>query len=209
MLVDRDGEKVTLGSFLFRDDCHSLLLRLVTVSSSIFKIHGASPAAATGAMSRASLEGNFVDRDEPPAEGALPEPSESAPGTAISNALAVESRPCDNFETMVEAVLPCTTAQVLFLESASRMLLVNIPTPANFVGCVIFAELGAVAIEFPLQRLPPCSCGSVDNPSKTSPWRLVARCSLGCGDGIRRFGRISCALREKPALIFRNGDRRH
>lgn len=122
VLVGRGGEKVTLGSFLFRDDCHSLLLRLVTVSSSISKIHGVSPAVATGAVSRASLEGSSVARDEQPAENAPPEPSESAPGTAISRALAVASRPCDKFETMVEAVLPCTTAQVLD-ESASRMLL--------------------------------------------------------------------------------------
>lgn len=121
VLVGRDGKKVTLGSFLFRDDCHSLLLRLVTVSSSISKMHGAPPAAATGAASRVSSEGNSVARDEQPAEEAPSEPSESTPGTAISRALAVASRPCDNFETMVEAVLPCTTAQVLN-ESVSRML---------------------------------------------------------------------------------------
>eukprot|EP00903_Cladosiphon_okamuranus_P013168 g12281.t1 len=107
-LIKRDGEKITLGSFLFRDDCHSLLLRLVTVSSSISKIHGASPAAATGAIPRSSLEGNFVGSDEQP-----------------------------RFS--------------------------------------------------PAQQL---------------------RCSLGCGDNIRRFGRISCALREKPALRFRVGDER-
>lgn len=113
MLVGRDGGKVTLGSFLFRDDCHSLLLRLVTVSSSISRIHGMSPAAATGAVSPASLGDRFVARDERPARNAPPEPSESAPGTAISRALAVATRPCDSFETMVEAVLPCTTAQVI------------------------------------------------------------------------------------------------
>lgn len=112
-VLGRDGEKVTLGSFLFRDDCHSLLLRLVTVSSSISRLHAVSPATAIGATSRASVEGNFVGTDEQPAGDPPPEPSESAPGTEISRTLAVASGPCDNFETMVEAVLPCTTAQVL------------------------------------------------------------------------------------------------
>ncbi|CAM9785903.1 unnamed protein product, partial [Ectocarpus sp. 8 AP-2014] len=35
LVKSRGGEKVTLGSFLFRDDCHALLLRLVKVSGSI------------------------------------------------------------------------------------------------------------------------------------------------------------------------------
>lgn len=111
VLVDREGEKVTLGSFLFRDDCYNLLLRLVKISSSISRLHGVIPASPTAAFSSAS--GISVAGDERPPEDAPPEPSESAPGTAIPRALAVANRPCGKFETMVEAVLPCTTAQVL------------------------------------------------------------------------------------------------
>lgn len=104
--MSRGGEKVTLGSFLFRDDCHTLLLRLVKVSGSISLMHGESPATPTGAL---PLEDSS---DELP-QDAPPEPSETAPGTAISRALAVADRPGDSkFETMVDAVLPCTTAQV-------------------------------------------------------------------------------------------------
>lgn len=108
VLVSRGGEKVTLGSFLFRDDCHALLLRLVKISGSISLMHGVSPGTPTGAL---PLEGSS---DEPPEDlPEPPEPSETAPGTAISRALAVAGRPGDSkFETMVEAVLPCTTAQV-------------------------------------------------------------------------------------------------
>lgn len=203
-LVGRDGEKVTLGSFLFRDDCHALLLRLVTVSSSISKIHGASPAAATGAISRASLEGNFVASDEQPVGDARPEPSESAPGTAISRVLAVASQPCDNFETMVEAVLPCTTAQVSN-ESVSRMLWF----PASVAFCRLCLNLlnsGLLRLSSPCDEIPPAICGIGDNPFTLD--RSRARCSLGCGDDVRRFGRISCVLREKPALRLRIGDRR-
>lgn len=113
IFVSRDGENVTLGSFLFRDDCYTLLLRLVTVSSSISEIRGAPRASANSTISPAFAEDGSVANDNRQQEVAPPEPSETAPGTAISRALPVASRPCDDkFETMVEAVLPCTTAQV-------------------------------------------------------------------------------------------------
>lgn len=113
LLVGRDGENVTLGSFLFRDDCYTLLLRLVTVSSSISEIHGVPRAPGNSKISPAFSEGGSVANDYRPQEEVPPEPSETAPGTAISRALPVASRPCDDkFETMVEAFLPCTTAQV-------------------------------------------------------------------------------------------------
>lgn len=156
MRVGRDGEKVTLGSFLFRDDCHFLLLRLVMVSSSISRIRGVSPTAATGATSPASVEGNFVARDEQPAGNELPEPSESAPSTAISRALTVASRPCDNFESMVEAVLPCTTAQVLN-ESVSRMLGYH-SRRLMLLYLFLLTSFSVVAIEFPCIQFPRNCC---------------------------------------------------
>lgn len=106
VLICREGEKITLGSFLFRDDCYNLVLKLVKVSSPVSGLHGDSPASRTAALPSASL-------DERMPEDARPEPSESAPGTAIPRSLAVASGPLnDKFETMVDAVLPCTTAQV-------------------------------------------------------------------------------------------------
>lgn len=109
VLVYREGEKITLGSFLFRDDCYNLLLKLVKVSSPVSRLDGDSSAPPAALLVPASV-------DERTQEDAPPEPSESAHGTAIPRALAVASGPCDDkFETMVNAILPCTTAQVLNL----------------------------------------------------------------------------------------------
>lgn len=117
LLCQSDGEKVTLGSFLFRDDCYTLLTRLVNVSSSISRLNGFSPSPLTGELWRASPDrGSFDVDDEPQHEDTPPEPPESSPGVAIPGALAASSRPSNgNFETMVDVVLPCTVAQVCCL----------------------------------------------------------------------------------------------
>lgn len=113
VLIYREGEKITLGSFLFRDDCYNLLLKLVKVSNPVSGVHGDSPTSPTAALTSASLESIAVAGDERTPEDTRSEPSESAPGTATPRSLAVASGPLnEKFETMVDAVLPCTTAQV-------------------------------------------------------------------------------------------------
>lgn len=110
----RDGENINLGSFLFRDDCYNLLTKLVNVSSSISRLNG-EPALSTGIPSPSSAGGSSFALDhEPSRPDTPPEPLESAPGVAITRPLVSASHPCDvAFETMLDAVLPCTTAQVI------------------------------------------------------------------------------------------------
>lgn len=113
-----DGEKITLGSFLFRDDCYTLLTRLVNVSSSISRLNGGSPPPLVGELwpaspSRSRSSRSFDVDDEPRDEDAPPEPSESSPGVAIPGALTASNHPgSGTFETMVDVVFPCTVAQV-------------------------------------------------------------------------------------------------
>lgn len=45
----RDGKKIIFGSFLFRDDCYTLLTRLVNVSSSMSRSGGDSPSPSVSA----------------------------------------------------------------------------------------------------------------------------------------------------------------
>lgn len=125
-LLGRDADKITLGSFLFRDDCCTLLTRLVNVSSSISRLNGGLPDASTGALSPAAEDNgaSVVVDAEPRPRDAPPEPSESSPGVAIPRALSSASYPGDGkFETMLETVLPGTTAQVRFFQRRIILLL--------------------------------------------------------------------------------------
>ncbi|CAM9408655.1 unnamed protein product [Scytosiphon promiscuus] len=108
----RDGESITLGSFLFRDDCYTLILRLVMVSSSISKLNGVSSVSPSGAPHSSSWGQDSVPDDEGPEQEASPEPSESAPEVSSPRDLTAADPPGDaKFEKMVDAELPCTTAQ--------------------------------------------------------------------------------------------------
>lgn len=117
----RNEEKILLGSFLFRDDCYTLLTRLVNVSSSISRLNGAVPASAEGAT--ISLRTTEVastaegDEHQHQHEDAPMEPSENGPDVAIDVALSPATNLSEgsegNFETMVDETLPCTAAQVI------------------------------------------------------------------------------------------------
>ena len=139
----RDGEKIIFGSFLFRDDCYTLLQRLVQVSTSISRLSGVpSLASSIGPPSPSSVRGgdfttggdflpsgktfiaggDYVDNADDeggvyPDDAFPEEPSERAPGVSIPRPLATPLNPDRGLklETILEAVLPCTTAQVSML----------------------------------------------------------------------------------------------
>ena len=106
-------------------------------------------ASADNTASPVFSEGDSIANDYRPQEEAPPEPSETAPGTAISCALPAASSPRDDkFETMVEAVLPCTTAQVCHALAVCTVLLDDVGglcwvTP--IVSVVFDNELPAVS----------------------------------------------------------------
>eukprot|EP00953_Heterococcus_sp_UTEX-ZZ885_P028078 14989-Heterococcus_DN1.PRE.4 len=65
-LTTRSGDKITLGSFLYRDDCHALLKKLMGIGaqlSSVLQQDGNSSASITTANASATAVSSVDDGD--------------------------------------------------------------------------------------------------------------------------------------------------
>ncbi|CAM9189104.1 unnamed protein product [Discosporangium mesarthrocarpum] len=131
-LVKRDGERITLGSFLYRDDCHALLVKLMQISrklneltssgdgvrdnDTLSALNGLTPrniipiVGGTGAHSEVqSFEGEIDAWDT---LEACPEPLENQPDVGIEKPLPPDGLlTAGGFELMVDETFSCSVAQ--------------------------------------------------------------------------------------------------